>query len=116
MNQKETHRNSGPKTRRRVFVAIATLVGAMLLGLGLFIFWPEPPEPVFEGKRLSQWLEGASVGSTLQLRLMLISSGSVHPGTPEQTRAIKGFGTNALPFYVKWLSYKPSLLHRTKRF
>jgi hypothetical protein len=115
MNRKDLSSNRDLRIRKRIYFSAASLLGVALLGLGLLTFWPDPPEPVFERKSLSQWLGEISVGNTHQQRLLIVS-GHLLGGYPEQMRAIKGIGTNALPLYLKWLSYKPGPLQRTRGF
>ena len=82
--------------RRRILLLLA--LAAVAMGLGLF--WPRgPKEPVYKGKRLSQWLADTVTPPK--------RAGGLFPGTTTQPRedaseAARALGTNALP----WLMYE----------
>src|SRR3954471_13619092 len=82
--------------RRKVIIGILALG---LCGVLAVVFWPEKemPEPVYKGKKLSGWLD--------EIR----TQGSY---TPEITEALQAIGTNAIPCYLHWISYEPSLLKK----
>lgn len=76
---------------------ILLLAGAFALTLGIVLARPcGPSDPVYHGKRLSQWLAETSPGKQL---------------TDEAIQAVRAIGTNALPYLVceferdeaKWL-------------
>src|SRR5262245_52337592 len=62
--------------------------GAVLL-TGAFLAWlGGPKEPVYQGKTLTQWINGANdVG--------------IFEQTEEMNAAMRAFGTNAVPFLLK---------------
>jgi len=81
--------------RRRILLMLAAA-----LGIGIVLCWPRGPrDPVYDGKRLSQW--------------MAETNRSSQPGmlTREAIQAVIALGTNALPYLVseferggpKWL-------------
>jgi hypothetical protein len=83
-------------TRRRKLI-IGILV-VLLVGSLAAAFWPEKPEPVYKGRKLSEWItpvrwEGLS---------------------PECTEALEAFGTNSIPYYQKWMAYRPGLLKKAE--
>jgi hypothetical protein len=80
---------------RKVIIAILPLVACGILAA---IFWPEKPEPVYKGKKLSEWVvEVATKGSS-----------------KEANDAVQSIGTNGISFYLKWIGYRPSWLERSK--
>ena len=64
------------------------------------VFWPEKekPEPIFEGRKLSEWV------------MDIADDRSSHYGPGKVAEAITAIGTNGMPFYVEWLGYKRSHL------
>jgi hypothetical protein len=64
------------------------------------VFWPEKPEPVYNGKKLSEWLDQAAAQNGFDL---------------ETTHAIQVIGTNGIPFYLRCLSYRAGLFYRVER-
>jgi hypothetical protein len=87
------------KRRRKIILGILALI---ICGGLAALLWPEKEklEPVYKGKKLSEWVV------------------SFHPPPrflyyeDEAERAINAIGTNAIPFYLEWLDYKPNLLKR----
>jgi HEAT repeat protein len=70
------------------------LVTLVLVALGL-AFWLAPSrEPSYQGRRLSAWLYDLGMES----------------GDPNAIAAIRTIGTNAVPYLVRALSYKPSIV------
>src|SRR4051812_49230024 len=82
---------------RKGIIGIFALV---LCGVVAVVFWPEKPEPVYKGRKLSEWVQAISNGG--------IGSSDEYP------RAIEAIGTNGIPFYLEWYLYKPSFLKRTQ--
>jgi hypothetical protein len=82
---------------KRVRIAIV-VVGMCLAGvIGWQVVKPSEPEPVYEGKRLSKWLE----------------EGLPRPGEPwqwawETDQAVLHIGTNAIPTLLRLLRVKDS--------
>ena len=64
----------------------------VVVALGAFIYWPEPKEPEYEGRKLSDWCEAASFFDETK-----------------SAAAIRHIGTNALPFLMQWIKYRPSI-------
>lgn len=81
--------NSG---RRSWWVAGA---GAVLLGVLIALL--AEPEPRFEGRRLSDWLDDPELSEA------------------EITRAVRAVGTNGLPQLQAWLVARPGVFERTAR-
>src|SRR5678815_678386 len=85
--------------RRKIIVAIPLVILCAAL---VAVFWPEKeiPEPVYEGKKLSEWLDKLGVPQWI--------------GNRETYVALKAIGTNGIPFYVEWIRYEPGVLWRAK--
>src|ERR1051325_1805440 len=83
--------------RRRNFV-LAILSG-LFIGCLAIAFWPGRPEPVYQGRRLSEWAE-----ATERRR------GSA----AEMAEIFELIGTNGIPTYAEWISYHPGALERAK--
>ena len=85
--------------RRRNFV-LAILFVLLMVGLAV-AFRPktEKPEPVYKGRRLSQWAE-----ATEQRRV----------SAAEMADVIKAMGTNGIPTYIDWIGYSPGAMERAK--
>jgi hypothetical protein len=83
--------------RRRIFIVLASCV---LLGIGVFAFWPGEREPEYNGKKLSEWLRVVYGQS--------VSADSLKMATDSET-AVRQIGTNALPFLLKWIQVDPKL-------
>jgi hypothetical protein len=75
--------------RRKIIIGILVLA---LLGILAAAFWPEKPEPVYKGRKLSEWVEG---GPTLEMGFR---------------EAVEAVGTNGIPLYLEWINYRPSFL------
>src|SRR3954463_5623944 len=90
--------------RRKIIIGILAVVLCGMLAVG---FWPEKekPEPVYKGKKLSEWV-----------RVLFEANASPRPIATRNgaQEAIVAFGTNAIPFYLEWLDYKPGLLKRVQ--
>src|SRR4051812_23084651 len=86
--------------RRKVIITILALV---LCGVLAVVFWPEKekPEPVYKGKKLSEWV-----------RELTVSGIRSTDKNAEMHEAILAIGTNGFPFYMKWLSYEPNLIKK----
>jgi hypothetical protein len=79
--------------RRKTILGILALV---VCGVLAVVFWPEKPEPVYKGKRLSEWV---------------VDFGSNQPNAlAEAVEAIETLGTNGIPYYLKWIRCQPSFL------
>ena len=76
--------------RKRVIIVLAVCV---LVGIGVVAFWPGEKEPEYNGKKLSEWLDGYQTGVAME--------------SPTQEReaikAIRTIGTNALPCLLNWV-------------
>ena len=82
--------------RRKVIIGILAL---LLCGVLAWMFWPEKPEPVYKGRKLSEWLDQSA------------AQGGFSDGV---TEAIQAIGTNGIPFYLHWTSYHPGLLKQVQ--
>ena len=77
-----------------------TCIFLILLACGVaavlaVLLWPRPePEPVYGGKKLSQWLVMYYVGPQ-----------ATREEKEEARKAIQHIGTNAMPFVLKWFQY-----------
>ena len=72
---------SGAHKKKIVFVAVGLCV-AMLVAAAAF--WPEPKEPKYQGKKLSEWLD------------------SDWSNMPQKRQAVLAIGKPGIPFLVKW--------------
>jgi HEAT repeat protein len=70
------------------------MVVASVAGIALVIavVWPREKEPVYQGRKLSAWLRDYSI------------SGETWAMHSNARAAIRGIGTNSLPYLVRWLS------------
>lgn len=83
----------------KVRFGLALLVVAAMLAA---IVWAlRPREPVYQGKRLSVWLEELVVQKEGE------SLDDVSARLPMFTNVVRSLGTDALPQYLKWLSDVP---------
>jgi hypothetical protein len=82
--------------RRRVIIGILALV---VCGVLAVVFWPEKPEPVYKGKKLSELL------------LATVTNAPFANG-PTFNEVVDAVGTNAFPLYLDWLQYEPGLLRK----
>src|SRR3954470_23606718 len=76
---------SGVSMRRpNIIIGIVVLV---VCGTLAGMFWPEKqmPEPVYKGKKLSEWVRAVAIAEM--------------GWSKEENEAIQAFGTNAVPFY-----------------
>src|SRR5579871_1016636 len=82
--------------RKRLRIAAVFVLAAAIGGLARWTL-RAPREPVYQGKRLSEWLKDANDinGET---------------PVPDAVNAIKAIGTNAVPFLIQMLQYKDSPL------
>src|SRR3954471_25027000 len=81
-------------TRRRKLLLGLLMVG-LLAPLPL-LFVPKNPEPVYKGRKLSEWVwVVATTKEVVQT---------------EAEDAIRAIGTNGIPFYVQWVTYNPNLI------
>ena len=79
------------------------LVGVALVGvIGRELAQPREPEPVYQGKSLSEWLKPKKVGS----RLVVF-------GNPSQDMVVRQIGTNAIPTLLRMLRAKDSAMKTT---
>jgi hypothetical protein len=84
--------------RRKVIIGILALVVCAVLAV---VFWPEKPEPVYKGRKLSEWV-----------RELTVSGIRSTDKDAEIQEAIVAIGTNGFPFYMEWLSYQPNLIKK----
>jgi hypothetical protein len=92
------------KKRKRILLAV--VVVAVLGGLA-WVVLREPSEPVYQGKKLSVWLDAFSVG-------FLFSDWSDLPdgrleAQTQATKAVRACGTNAIPILLRMAGTKDSL-------
>ena len=75
------------------------VAGVIVAAVCVAVFWPREKEPVYQGKKLSEWLE-------------IIQTGGGHYGVQrteaadDAYRAVRAIGTNALPTLLRWVSYR----------
>ena len=66
-------------------------------GILAIAFWPEKPEPVYKGTKLSEWMISIANGFS-----------------KSDSEALQSIGTNGLPFYATWIGYRPGLLKKAQ--
>jgi hypothetical protein len=82
--------------RRRIFWSAGVVVVAVVASA---LLWPREREPVYQGKKLSEWLK--------EYEPLGLSGGMVkRPDTAAADDAIRHMGTNALPWLVRWVEYE----------
>lgn len=64
-----------------------------------YVVWSRPPDPVYEGRKLSEWLPGVGLTSMQQ-----------DFGGGEEDRALIAIGTNAMPYLLAELQTRDSKL------
>ena len=69
------------------------------LAVAAVAFWPEPKEPEYNGKKLSEWLHDEPLFVPIQGRQRAWMK-------TQSAEAVRHIGTNALPFLVKWIRYE----------
>ncbi len=79
-------------TKRRLFLGIL----AVALFLALILVLSRPKEPSYNGRSLSQWVEG--LGYTYFYGA---------PLDPEAPDAIRQIGAQAVPHLLQWIAYEP---------
>jgi hypothetical protein len=88
---------------RKIVVGILVLVACGVLAV---VFWPEKPEPVYKGKKLSEWVIRFN-----PFRALSRSQPYFDVPPREVDLAVDAFGTNAIPYYIEWMNYKPGFLN-----
>jgi hypothetical protein len=82
--------------KRRCVMLI--LVGCAVVAAVAFLMWsPGEQEPVYRGKRLSEWIAGEGAVS----REVVL--GVTEREDIVRMNAVRHIGTNAVPFLVKWI-------------
>jgi HEAT repeats len=81
-------------------LATATVAFLLMSGVGI-VFFGQPKEPAFKGRKLSQWVADYGKGRFDKLRDW------------EAEEAIHGIGVAGIPFLVRWIeNEKPSIFAR----
>jgi len=85
------------KKRRKLvaFVLLAVVGGVVAYGL-LQEKEKEKDEPKYQGRYLSEWLEEYAAARSVDL-----------PRRAETEAAVRSIGTNALPYFLKWIANEP---------
>ena len=81
------------KVGRRTWL---TLLSLAVLACVVVLAWPRDKEPVYDGRKLSEWL-----------RL-----GTLKPADQRTRDAVRAIGTNALPYLLHAITYEPSPVRR----
>src|SRR3954463_6177234 len=89
------HYRESSMPRRKVIIAI---LAAEVCGVWACVFWLEEPEPVYKGKKLSEWIIDEDVQSV------------------ERREAILNLGSNAVPFLIKWAGYQPGVVKKMRYY
>jgi hypothetical protein len=67
------------------------LIVAVCVVAAIVLLWPRGErEPVYQGKKLSEWIKGASLVPA-------------QPDLEKRREALRHMGTNTLPFLVRWI-------------
>jgi hypothetical protein len=82
--------------RRKIIIGILAVVVVAVLAVA---FWPEKPEPVYKGKKLSEWVIEARTNRVAADRA-------------EFNEVFQAVGITGLPYYLEWIDYKTSLPKR----
>jgi hypothetical protein len=77
-------------------VIAAAVVAAAVIAAA---FWPREKEPVYQGKKLSEWLDRYYRNSG-------ITSNYDPAKLSEAQDAVRSMGTNAVPLLLKWMRYE----------
>jgi hypothetical protein len=81
--------------RRRVLIILAV---AFIFAIVAVMVWPMKEEPVYQGKKLSEWF--------LESRYYYNQPGWGETEGNESANAVREIGTNALPFLLDWTRYR----------
>src|SRR4051794_19680388 len=84
------------KRRRKIIIGLLALV---LCGVVAAVLWPEKPEPVYEGSKLSKCIMDAAKRGRF-------ATADLH--------AIEAIGTNGIPNYLQWIRYRPGVLKKAE--
>ena len=81
-----------PMNRRRILLLLALAVTVA----GIVLFWPRgPKEPVYQGKKLSQWIDEAGTHPVLP-----VEGQDLLTSMQSARQSIRTLGTNALPWLM----------------
>lgn len=83
------------KGRRRIWWILAA---AVVLSAIATVFWPREKEPVYQGKKLSEWLREYDSQFTP----------SDAARSARAANALQHMGSNAVPWLVRWICYEPA--------
>lgn len=92
-----------------------TLAACAVVAVVTALVWPREREPVYKGKRLSEWIKDCPVHSRLVSSARSVVGGSqglvpvqaetnVHRAGAQA--AVRAIGTNGLPLLVDWIGYE----------
>ena len=86
----------------------ACIIGTLALvfcGALVVMFWPEKekPEPVYKGRKLSEWVVGLGYDHVYR-----------RDAEAGATYAVDAIGTNGIPYYLDWLQYKMGVMKKAK--
>src|SRR5262249_8125672 len=87
-----------PPMRRRWIIA---LLSVCILGALAIIASQGEREPRYKGHSLSWWMEHQPTG-------LLFHGPALSRTKMPGSEAVLAIGTNGLPFYLKWIQYRPS--------
>ena len=83
------------------------LIPLAVLSLALFVFPARQPEPEYKGRPLSYWLvEGNPILDDTYPNFQILEDYLSAFRSPVATEAIQAIGTNAIPYYLKWIRYE----------
>src|SRR3954471_2210964 len=83
------------RSRKIILGILALAVCGVLLAV---VFWPEKPEPIYKGRKLSEWIVNANFTTW----------------SGERALALQTIGTNGIPCYLRWIQYEQGVLKRAQ--
>jgi hypothetical protein len=83
------------RTNRRLLLILSGCVAAMILA---FLAWPREREPEYNGVLLSAWLKGFE-------KINRETPAAKVEDICKSASAVRHIGTNALPFFIRWIQY-----------
>lgn len=90
---------------------IGSLIGLGVAALVTALIFRDPPEPRYQGKPLSYWVDSFNGN----LPGLSGPNSRYQSQVPRISEAVRAMDTNAIPFLIKWMQYRPSrLMVRTR--
>ncbi len=92
-------------------ILAAALVGCFVVAAFVGLLWPTEKEPIYNGKKLSEWLVlyVRAGGRPLMESFIILETGRAK----ESREAVLRIGTNALPCLLRWVPYREASWRRS---